>query len=182
MIVVLYILAILFGLLVPGVIIYFTLFAILADFKGAPFVPTSQKIISEILNKAYLEKGQHFIELGSGDGRVTRMAVEKFQVDGKGVDIHPMLVLYANWLSRLHKLHHITFTKQDMFGVDLSRADVIFLFLLPETLVKLRSKFLKECHKGTLIISHGFKIEGMEGNLEDTIKREIFPTYYYRIK
>ena len=172
----------LFGLLIPGTIIVFTLFAIIGDFKGAPYVPTSQKMISEILEKASLKKGQHFIELGSGDGRVTRMAVEKFQVDGLGVDIHPLLVLFANWRAKLHKLAHIKFIKQDMFTVDLSQADVVFLFLLPETLVKLRTKLLKDCRKGTLIISHGFKIKGMEDNLEDTIKREIFPTYYYRIK
>lgn len=178
----LYFLLFLFGLILPGAILIFALFAMWGDFKGAPYVPTSSKIIAEILEGANLKKGQMFYELGSGDGRVTRMAVKLYQVNGFGVDIHPMLVWYSRILSRWQGLKNISFKTGDLFKTDLREADVVFLFLLPKTLSMLQDKILRECSKKTLIIAHGFTISGMEKYLAHTQKRKLFPTYFYRIK
>lgn len=148
---------------------------------GAPFVPTSAKMIDSILEKAKLKKGQVFIELGSGDGRVVRQAVQKYGVKGVGVELQPILVWYSKLISKLKKLKDISFVTQNLFKTDLKRVDVIFLFLLPKTLEKLREKFITQCKKGTLIISHGFKIKGFDNHLIGKIDRDIFPTYYYRV-
>ncbi|KKQ67324.1 MAG: Methyltransferase type 11 [Candidatus Daviesbacteria bacterium GW2011_GWA2_38_24] len=179
--VLLFLLLILFGFVFPIVITLYHIFCLVSEFKGAPYVPTSGKIVKEILNKANLKKGQNFIELGSGDGRVVRAAVKNFKVKGLGVDIHVPLIWYSKIISRLQKVPNIEFRIQDFFKTDLSKVDVLFLFLLPNTLKKLREKILKECPKNTLIISHGFQIEGMEKYLESKIHRTLFPTYFYRI-
>ncbi len=61
-------------------------------------------------------------------------------------------------------------------------ADIIYLFLMPEMLIKLREKFEKESKKGAVFISHGFKIEGWEKYCFKTIPNTPFPTYYYKIR
>lgn len=167
----------------------YSVYSLLADFMGAPFVPTSAKMINSILEKAKLKKGQVFIELGSGDGRVVRQAVQKYGVKGIGVELQPILVWYSRLRVKLQGLEGIKFIQGNLFKVNLSRVypeqsrriDVIFLFLLPKTVEKLREKFITQCKKGTLIISHGFKIKGFDGHLIDKIDRDIFPTYYYRV-
>lgn len=160
-------------------VIVFLLLGMWADLKGAPFVPTSAGVVKEILSRARLKKGSMFVELGCGDGRVTRTAVREFGVRGVGVDLNPMLIWFARLMTR--GLKNIRFIRENLFKVDLRQADVIFLFLLPETLVKLGPKMEKECKKGTIVISHGFKIKGCESKLIDEIQRKVFPTYYYKV-
>lgn len=181
MVFILYFLVLVFGLVIPLLISFFAIFNMMGDLFGAPYVATSAKMVDEILAAGQLKKGQVFYELGSGDGRIVRRAVKKYGVYGIGIDIHPMLTFYSKAVARLQHLKNINFLTGNFFKLDLKDAQVIFLFLMPKTLVKLRLKFLKECKKGTLIISHGFKIKDWEKYLVKTIDRELFPTYYYRI-
>lgn len=160
-------------------LLYF--FGFIAEFLGAPYVATSSKITNQILDKANLKHGQLFIELGSGDGRVVRTAVKKYGVTGVGVDCNPILVLYARFLAKLQRLSDITFINKNLFDTSLQKADVIFLFLLPRIFKKLENKIKTECKPGTLIISHGFKIQGLNSYLIETTPRFAFSTYYYQL-
>lgn len=175
------IILVLFSFLVPIILILYAVYGIMGDFFGAPYVPTNGKFVEEILEEANLKKGQIFIELGSGDGRVVREAVRKHEVKGIGVEIHLLLIWYSRIMSKIQKLKNIEFLQKNFFKVDLKKTDVLFLFLLPKTLIKLKDKILKECKKGTLIISHGFKIEGFERYLIKKQERKLFPTYFYKI-
>lgn len=163
----------------------YSLFSVVAQLMGSPYVPTKQKEVEYILKKAELKKDQVLIELGSGDGRVIRTAVSRYKVQGIGVEIHPLLLLWSKLYCRIQKLPlksgSITFKRENFFKTDVTKADVIFLFLMPNTLKKLREKFIKECKKNTLVISHGFKIDGWEAFLQQTIPHVPFPTYFYRI-
>src|SRR4051812_42036664 len=114
----LYGLVILWGIIIPFFVLIYAVFQIQAEFKGAPYVPTSDKLLMDILNQSHLKKGDKFLELGSGDGRVTRMAVKKFGVYGVGIDINPMLTIYAKYLARKEKIKNIQFKKGDLFNVD----------------------------------------------------------------
>ncbi len=173
-----YLLAILVGVVFPLFLVFFVLASFVTDFMGAPYVPTSGKLIDEILKKAKLKKGQQFIELGSGDGRIVRRAVEKFGVRGTGVELNPYLIFYSRFLAKREK-EDIKFLSQDFFKTDLSKADVIFIFLLPRTIEKLKKKFISDCKKNTLIISHGFRVKGFEERLVSKLEGNPFPTYYY---
>jgi predicted RNA methylase len=149
---------------------------------GAFYVPTSNKIIDEILKNAGLKKGQLFFDLGSGDGRVVRAAVKKYQVRGVGIEINPLLILVSWILAKMEKLNNIEFRRENLFATDIKNADVIFVFLMPETLKSLKSKIINECQKEVLFISHGFVVEGWEKYLQKKISRRDFSTYYYRLK
>lgn len=175
-------LLIMVGLLfIPFLLIFYVFSSMIAEILGAPFVPTSFKHAKEALVRAKLQKGQYLIELGSGDGRVVRYAVKHYQLKGLGVEFQPLLILYSRLIAWLQKLSDVDFKQQNFYNTDLTKADILFLFLLPHTLKKLRPKILKECKKGVLIISHGFRIEEMEKKLVDKIDRDIFPTYFYKL-
>ncbi|OGE30798.1 hypothetical protein A2631_03860 [Candidatus Daviesbacteria bacterium RIFCSPHIGHO2_01_FULL_44_29] len=181
MILFLYLIILVFGFIIPLLFAIYGVFCIIVDFTGAPYVPTSQKILEEILEGAKLKKGQQWLELGSGDGRATRLAVRRYGVAGTGIDIHIPLIFYSRLLARLQNLKNIHFRIQNLFSTDLRNYDVIFMFLLPVTLKKLCAKLEKECSKGTLVISHGFRILGFEKYLVIVQKRKLFPTYFYKL-
>lgn len=151
-----------------------------SSLMGAPYVPTSKKNIHDILMKAHLKKGQIFLELGSGDGRIVREAVKKHGVRGIGVDINLLLIFLSRILAKRNHIENITFKKENIFQTDLSKAEVIYFFLMPELIRKIIPRFEKEINKGTLLISHGFKIPGWEGKLIDQIDTQPFSTFFYR--
>ena len=179
---------VLLGYIIAAVLLIFAILIIIylfldfiAHFLGAPFVPTSQKDIDEMLKEAKLKKGQVFIEPGSGDGRVVISAVKNYGVFGVGIEVHPFLLLYSKLSARFKKVS-VQLKAENFFQTNYKKADVIFLFLFPRTLKKLKEKFLKECKKNTLIISHGFRIEGMEKYLIKTLERKVYNTYFYKIR
>lgn len=153
-----------------------------SSLKGAPYVPTSMKEVRFILKEAGLKKGQFFLELGSGDGRVTREAVTKYSVRGLGIDANPVLILISRLWTWFKKIKNVEFKKQDILKTDVSQADVIYLFLFPELIAKLTPTIKNRSKKNLLLISHGFKIDGFEKHLFKTIMYSPFPTYYYRLK
>lgn len=173
--------AILFILFFFSILLNFYLISLLiSSFFGAPYVPTEKKIIERILSFANLNKNKLFIELGCGDGRVVKKAVEKYHLRGVGVDINPYLILYLKVLNKLKRKSNPRFLYQDIFKTKLNKADYIYCFLMPKMLERLAKKFNRELKKGALIISHGFKIPNWEKKLVFTLKGRKFNTYYYR--
>jgi len=130
-------------------------------FYIVPFVPTRRKIIHHIIRLAALKKGEKVYDLGCGDARFLIEAEKKAQIEGTGYEIAPLPMILA-WLNKWINGSKIKIRIQSFFRADLKEADVIFCYLLPETMDKLAAKFKKECHKGTRIFSHTFKISSME--------------------
>lgn len=152
-----------------------------SSISGAPYVPSSKQDIEETLKQANLRKGQFFLELGSGDGRVVILAVKKYQVRGIGIEISPFLVFYSRVLAKFKKIGYIEFKRKNIFKADLSKADVIYMFLMPKMLTKLSTAIKNQTKKRVLIISHGFKIPNLDKYLIKTISRKIFSSYLYKI-
>ena len=138
--------------------------------------------VRHILKETKLKKGQVFYDLGCGDGRVVRTAVQEYGVKGVGVDINPLLIWVSLIKARLADLKNIHFRRENIFSSDLSDADVVYLFLMPELLAKLKKKLVSELKPKTIILSHGFKIEGWDNYLTRTVHHLPFPTYFYVLK
>jgi SAM-dependent methyltransferase len=160
----------------------YTLFLIYSSIKGSPFVATNKKKIINILKLANLKKNKLFYDLGCGDGRVVITAVEKFQVNGVGIDVNPLLIKMAKIKAKISNIpsNKIKFYRANILKYDFSNADYIYLFLMPELINKLKKNFTK-LKKGAIIISHGFKIEGWDNLLVKKIEDVPFPTYYYKV-
>jgi len=164
-----------------GVSIYFV-GLLFSSFKGAPYVPTTKKEMMIVLKRAHLKNGKTFVEFGSGDGRIIRQAAKQYGVIGTGIEINPLLIWWSRFLSRRDGTSkNVTFIKANVFDYPLTNTDYLYLFLMPQLLAKLIPKFKKELKKGSLIISHGFKLVGMEKYLIDTNPSTTFPTYFYQV-
>lgn len=164
-----------------GVSIYF-IGLLFSSFKGAPYVPTTKKEMMIVLKRARLKKGKSFVEFGSGDGRIVRQAVKQYGVKGTGIEINPLFIWWSRFLSKKDGTSHlVTFIKVNVFDYPLTNTDYLYVFLMPQLLEKLLPKFRKELKKGSIIISHGFKLIGMEKFLIDTNPSPTFPTYYYQV-
>lgn len=158
---------------------------IFSSLMGAPYVPTKNKLALEILKEVKFKKNGLFIELGSGDGRIVRSAVKNFGVQGLGVDVNWLLIIWSKILKfldpRLRGDDKLSFVTENILSVNLTKADYIYLFLFPALIEKLVPKFHKELKKGTIIISHGFPILEYKSKLIKKVERATFPTYYYKV-
>ncbi len=114
-----------------------------------------------MLMMAELKPGEIFFDLGSGDGRTVIMAVKDFGARAVGVELREDLVKKA--LSTIYEQNlqdRITIVNGDIFNVDLTSADVIFLYLTTSANEKVRPKLDTELKKGVRIVSHDYEIVG----------------------
>lgn len=165
------------GIGLPILIIAFVLTSYFSTFLGAPFVPTYSR---EIFEKVKFKKGKQFLDLGSGEGRIIRYVVKNFQVQGIGMEINPFLYLYSKILDKIFNVR-ARYILGNIFNQSLKEADYIYLFLTPRVFNRLEKKILKECKKGTIVISHGFPIPALKKLEINKIPSTPFPTYFYKI-
>ncbi len=124
--------------------------------KDVVWVPTAQASLDGMLTMARLTAGDRLVELGSGDGRVSIAAAQRFGVHALGIEYDPGLVALARHNAEAAGVaDRVAFLEADLFGVDLSSADVIALYLLPHLNLKLRPKLLS-LPAGTRVLSQSF--------------------------
>ena len=127
----------------------------------APFVPSPVQVIRQMLVLAELRAGEIFFDLGAGDGRTVVMAAKEYGARAVGVELREDLAKKA--LSNIYEQglqDRITIVNGDMFNVDLTSADVIFLYLTTSANEKVKPKLENELRHGTRIISHDYEIVG----------------------
>ena len=178
---VLYLTGLILTLFVAFGLLIFYLSCLYSTWRGSPYVPTDNSKLARILEKAHLKRGQLFIDLGCGDGRIAHMAARKYHLRAVGIDVNPFLIFVARLIGRLRKLNNTHFICQDIFSTDISKADVIYIFLMPNLINKLQTKIKSDTKRGAMVISHGFKIPALSARLYLTIPDRPFPTYYYRL-
>ncbi len=154
---------------------------IYSSVMGSPYVATRNKVIAEMLSMADLKKGKLLMELGSGDGRVSMLAGKLYGVKAVGFDVNPLLVFWSNYLAKMRHLKNCHFEQKNIFDADYSKADYLYIFLMPDLIKKLIPKLKKELKKGSVIISHGFKVEDRKIKLYKTRESHSFNTYYYKL-
>jgi predicted RNA methylase len=110
---------------------------------------------------AQLKPGEVFFDLGAGDGRTVVMAAKDFGARAVGVELREDLVkralstIYENGLQ-----DRVTIVNSDMFNVDLTSADVVFLYLTTSANEKVKPKLEAELKSGVRVVSHDYEIVG----------------------
>jgi len=160
---------------------FYFLSMVISDFFGVPFVPTRQRSLEEIFSQIKIKKTDVFYDLGAGDGRLVFFVNKFFGIRAYGVELNPLLHLFSRIKAKWLKTKRVVFIKKSFFDTDLSKATIIYLFLFPEVVEKLSAKLKKECSKGTIIISHGFKLNWLEKSKFLELKGKPFTTHYYRL-
>ena len=127
----------------------------------APFVATPTPVVRQMLILAELKSGEILYDLGSGDGRAVIMAAKDFGAESVGVELREDLAKRA--LSNIHELgleKKAQIFQNDIFKVDLSQADVVFLYLTTSANEKVKPKLETELKPGARIVSHDYEILG----------------------
>ena len=127
----------------------------------APFVATPESVVRQMLILADLKPGEIFYDLGSGDGRAVIMAAKDFGAKSVGVELRDDLTKRA--LTKINELHLSEDTKiiqRDIFDVDLSPANVVFLYLTTSANERIKPKLVSELRPGTRVVSHDYEIRG----------------------
>jgi SAM-dependent methyltransferase len=125
------------------------------------FVPTPQNVVERMLELAKVAKDDVVYDLGCGDGRIPVTAAKKHGCRAFGFDIDPNRIresienVEKNGVENL-----VTIQQRDIFKVDLSDANVVTLYLLPDLNVKLIPQ-LEKLKPGSRIVSHDFSMKGI---------------------
>ena len=134
----------------------FFFFLVLSFYTGAPYVPSKSKTARRMTELAHITKGTRVIDLGSGDGKLLFLAASQ-GADATGYEINPFLVLFTNIKALCSPYRtRVRAIWKNFWHADLSKADVILLYLIPWKMNQLEDKLLKETKPGTKIISNSF--------------------------
>jgi predicted RNA methylase len=114
-----------------------------------------------MLELAELKPSDVFFDLGCGDGRAVIMAAKTFGARSVGVEMREDLAKRA--LSVIHDNglnDRVTIVNGDMFKVDLTSADVVYLYLTTSANEKIKPKMETELRKGVRVVSHDYEVVG----------------------
>jgi len=127
----------------------------------APFVPSPVQVIEFMFKLAGLRAGEVLFDLGAGDGRTVILAAKSFGARAVGVELREDLAKKA--LNTIHESglsDRVTIVNGDMFSVNLTSADVVFLYLTTSANEKIRPKLEADLRKGVRVVSHDYEIVG----------------------
>jgi precorrin-6B methylase 2 len=136
------------------------------------FVPTPQEVVDKMLEMAQVKKDDLLYDLGCGDGRIVVTAAKKYGCRCVGYDIDPQRIKES--LENVEKNNVgnlVQIEQEDIFTLDLSKANVITLYLLPSLNVKLIPQ-LEKLKPGSRIVSHDFDMRGVKPDEEVEIKSD----------
>ncbi len=146
-------------IVISGIVLLILLFILISNFIsshcGSPYLKSKKEIIKKSLELSGLKKGERFYDLGSGNGDVL-IAAAKMGVKAIGTEISPYYYIYSKF--RTWGKRNILIFYADIGRIDLSRADIIYCYLMPVMLKKLAPKFKKELKKSARVISIDFQI------------------------
>ncbi len=120
-----------------------------------PFIRSPEKIKNKILEVAGIKENDVLYDLGCGIGDLLVLVERKYRVKAYGFELSPIPFLIAKLNIYFHKSSAQVFCK-DFFKADLSKADIVFCYLMPEINKKLSSKLTKELKKGAKVLSYAF--------------------------
>lgn len=153
----------------------------LAGMSLAPWVPTRKKDYIRALSLIDFKAWDNFYEIWCWDWRVTFYAWKNYPINAKWIEICFPLYLYAKIKNFFSKNKNISFENADIFKYNLSKANIIYLYWMPDKNPKLINKFKKELKKWTKIISYTFEIKGLNPIIINKPTDDNLPIYIYEI-
>lgn len=142
------------------------------------YIPTPKQVVRQMLNLAGLRQGEALYDLGAGDGRILIEAAREYGAKPVGIEIDPARV------SRIRERLKATqvdaeLIQGDFMEADLSKADVVSIYLSPSVNERLSPKLGLELKKGARVVSLDYHLPGwiVEKEIEvesGGVKRKIY--------
>ena len=134
------------------------------EYMGMPdvvYVGTAYDLVSRMLEIAQVKKDDLVIDLGCGDARMLVLAAQKYGSHGIGYDIDPDMVRASRRnVEKNHVEDLVKIIQADIFTVDISKADVLPLYLLPEMNLRLLPQ-LETLKPGSRLVLHNYDLDGI---------------------
>lgn len=135
---------------------------------GGPWVPSSMQVVQRMMEMAEVSPEDVVYDLGCGDGRMILTAAMRYHARAVGIEIDPLRYLWCQFLiTILFQRKRIRIVFGNLFTKDLSEADVVLCYLMPDALVKLEKKLKKELRTGTRVVSNRFTFPTLDRVQED---------------
>lgn len=147
--------------LVTLVLLFFLLSMIWPpDSPWSPWWRTNARRARLICKLAKITEKDIVYDLGSGDGTLLLIAAKEFGAKAVGVEIDPLRV----WISKILILFagqrkKVKIVRKNFFDAEIKDATVVFMYLIPKALARLKPKLLKELKPGTRIVTFVYKID-----------------------
>ncbi|MFA6537728.1 MAG: hypothetical protein WCT18_05025 [Patescibacteria group bacterium] len=150
----------------------------IAGYSATPWVPTRKHDYSRIFSLAEIRPDEVFMELGCGGGLLlTQMAKQGAKTIGYEISLLPFFV---SLLRKIFQNQKTSLHFKSLWRADLRSADIVYFFLMPNIMPKLKEKILRECRPRTKIISYAFPIADLPITKTDEQKGHP-PIYLYKI-
>jgi len=156
----------LLGVEVPP-LVFLAMFCVLLMVNGAawfqrvPLFLSSDRAAAIVSTLLPRESGFRLIDLGCGTGSFLEN-LASHRPDGRyeGVELAPL----PYWVSRWRALRKGTIEVHwgDFWGIDLSGYDVVYAYLSPALMSRLWEKACREMRPGSVLVSNGFSIPGLQ--------------------
>jgi len=148
---------------------------------GGPWVPTSMQMVVRMMEMAEVGPDDVVYDLGCGDGRVVITAAMRYRASAVGIEIDPLRYIWCQFLvTILGQRKRIRIIFGNLFNTDLSEADVVMCYLMPDALQKLEKKLKQELRSGTRVVSNRFTFPTLDKTREDGDARLylVYPARY----
>lgn len=126
---------------------------------------------------AEVKHSEAVYDLGCGDGRIVITAAQEFGSRGVGVELQEYLAREARRrISELGLDGRVRIVHGDLFGVDVSPADVVALYLTTSANRRVKPKLERELKPGARVVSHNYQISGWTPEKTESIRTD--PGFY----
>ena len=125
------------------------------------YLPTPLSVVDKMLEAARVQSGERVYDLGSGDGRIVIRAAQKFGATGVGIELEPGLCKLAR--ARINEAgldKQVVIIEGSFFDRDLSKAEVVTVFLDARAMPRLKPLVEKYLHHGMRVVVLDSEIPG----------------------
>ncbi|MDN3987619.1 methyltransferase domain-containing protein [Zwartia vadi] len=130
--------------------------------KDVMWMPTSNNLVTEMLEIAKVNETDVVYDLGSGDGKIPIEAARRYGARAVGIEFNPDLAALARRHAQQAGVSdRVTIVTGDIFEEDFSNATVVTLYLLTKLNIKLKPSLLS-MKPGTRIVSNTFLMGSWE--------------------
>lgn len=150
-------------LIVSIFLLYLLTWFLPTDSPWSPWWATSKKTARKVCKLAGVGKKDIFYELGSGTGTTVVIAAKEFGAKAIGIESDMSRFIWSRWKAGKAGVgENATFFKKNFFDVSLREATVVYLYLVPRVIKKLKPKLLRELKPGTRVVSYTYFIDYLE--------------------
>ncbi len=141
---------------------------------GAPYAVTRYKKVEELLDLLEIKKGDLFVDLGSGDGRIVIAAAKRGAI-AYGYELNPILVFISRRkIKSLNLSEKAIIYQRSYWQVDLGKYQKLSIFGIPHIMSSMEKKLKRELNSGALVASNHFKFKNWK------ISKKLNNLYLYK--